>query len=93
MRHALFLASLITLAMASSQASAQSATPGFHSPVQYAAAPMTTAYAPYAGQVNHAHTSQSFRWGWFGAEHVYPAVQQQRTYYGDWLSSSRQRRY
>lgn len=49
--------------------------------------------APYAGQINHAHTAPSYRWGWFGAEHFYPSVQWHRGYYGNKLRWSKQRRY
>lgn len=49
--------------------------------------------APYAGQINHAHTAPSFRWGWFGAEHFYPSVQWHRGYYGEKYRWSKQRRY
>ena len=49
--------------------------------------------APYAGRVNHAHHSPTYRWGWFGAEHFYPSVKWHRGYNGDHFRWSRQRRY
>ncbi|MEM6798312.1 MAG: hypothetical protein AAF589_02255 [Planctomycetota bacterium] len=60
---------------------------------QAMAPPMIARTAPYAGHVNHAHYGQSFRWGWFGAEHFYPTIKSHRGYYGDHYRWSRHRRY
>ncbi len=49
--------------------------------------------APYAGHVNHAHQSPTFRWGWFGAEQHYPRVHWHQGYNGDLMRWSEQRRY
>ena len=51
------------------------------------------AIAPYAGNTNHSHLAPTFRWGWFGAEHHYPGVHWHRTYIGEHLRWSTQRRY
>ncbi|QDT67690.1 hypothetical protein MalM25_05910 [Planctomycetes bacterium MalM25] len=56
-------------------------------------AAMVCPTAPYGPYVNHAHVAPPFRWGWFGAEHVYPRVQWGRDYNGELMRWSKQRRY
>jgi hypothetical protein len=39
--------------------------------------------APTDGWYGYGFPAQSYRWGWFGAEHYYPRVLWHRGYYGD----------
>lgn len=65
----------------------------YHRQPPMSAAVETPTITPANGWYNYGFPVQSYRWGWFGAEHYYPHVGWHHGYYGDCCRSSYRRGY